>query len=231
MKGNIILLGGAVYLGIKYKDNIREGLQAKSPGDASPDKVKTAEISLFSDAKPPITNLPQCKKNNQKLQKELDMLMKGNVTSSATQSKLINTNNNMSIIIKNMQELAAKDDNDDKPKIDYYYCRRPNPNKEAGGCPLKQFTNPCSDDCPGSTQAHMTISVPVDYVDALDGLKLEQIQHLKKLLGIEPDLSGVDGNENTVIISGEGNAVETNVAGHENTIIISGEGNTVDPEQ
>ena len=36
--------------------------------------------------------------------------------------------------------------------IDYYYCRRPNPNKEAGGCPLKQFTSPCSDDCPDGVQ-------------------------------------------------------------------------------
>ena len=40
---------------------------------------------------------------------------------------------------------------DKKPKIDDYYCRRPNQDPP-GGCPLKRFSYPCSDDCPGETE-------------------------------------------------------------------------------
>jgi len=34
-------------------------------------------------------------------------------------------------------------------KIEYHYCRIPNPaGNPPGGCPLKQYTRPCRDNCP-----------------------------------------------------------------------------------
>ena len=63
-----------------------------------------------------------------------------------------------------------------KQDIKYWYCRRPNPDKEAGGCPLKQFSQKCTDNCPGQDkEAGFMVSVAAKdnskYLDLYNGYR------------------------------------------------------------
>jgi len=62
--------------------------------------------------------------------------------------------------------------------IKYWYCRRPNPDKEAGGCPLKQFSEKCKDNCPdgyGNTKSGFMVQVAAknnsEYLNLYNGYK------------------------------------------------------------
>ena len=91
---------------------------------------------------------------------------------SNNEREIVNTKKYLSQMGLNIDDIIRFDDifgkkkkkKDKKPKIDDYYCRRPNPNKEAGGCPLKKFSYPCRDICPEEKDMPMaTFRVFGDY--------------------------------------------------------------------
>ncbi len=111
------------------------------------------------------SELEQLKNKNSKLEKELKKLQAAN--------KNLKVDNGL---FKELIELLKKD----KKKIDYYYCRINNPDTDAGGCPLKQYTRPCTHECDESSDEEFKlVSLPASMANNLDKLIKYDFQPLE----------------------------------------------------